>query len=60
MNHQIFYYNEENKKYEGWYTNLFKNINGENDFSFKIYTSKYYISNPIPQIQYDGVMIYIL
>ena len=51
-----FYYNEENKKYEDWLTN---NINGENDFSFKVYIRKNYISNPFPQIQYDEVMIYI-
>ncbi len=51
-----FYYKEENKKYEDWLTN---NINGENDFSFKVYIRKHYISNPFPQIQYDEVMIYI-
>ena len=51
-----FYYKEENKKYEDWHTN---NINSENDFSFKVYIRKHYISNPFPQIQYDEVMIYI-
>ena len=54
-----FYYDEETKKYEGWYTNLFKNVNGENDFNFTVYASKHYISGPIPELKYDGVMIYI-
>ncbi len=54
-----FYYDEETKKYEGWYTNLFKNVNNENDFNLNIYASKHYISSPIPELQYDGVIIYI-
>ena len=54
-----FYYDEENQNYEGWYTNLYKTFDRENYYFYQIYASKYYFSKPIPQINYEGVIVYI-
>ena len=54
-----FYYDEENQNYEGWYTNLYKTFDRENYYFYQIYASKHYFSKPIPQINYEGVIVYI-
>ena len=54
-----FYFDEETNDYEGWYANLYKNDKGQNYFFYDIYCSKHYFSNPIPQINYEGVIVYI-
>ena len=56
---KLFYYNKENKKYEGWYVDLYKiNNDTEIDYNLNIYVNNYYVSNPIKELNFDGSIIF--
>ena len=53
----LFYYNNEKKTYDGWYTDLFKSNNKIN-YNLKIYAYNYHISEPINELNFKGSIIF--
>ena len=53
-----FYYDRKSHQYQGWYVELYKNDYGKTVYDLDIYTSNFYISNPIKQIEFGGVVVY--
>ena len=55
----IFYYNNKNKNYEGWYVDLYK-MGYENKINcnLNIYAYNYYISRPIKELNFQGAIIF--
>ena len=53
-----FYYDRKSHQYQGWYVELYKNDYGKTVYDLDIYASNFYISNPIRQINFGGVIVY--
>ena len=55
---EAFYYDRKSHQYQGWYVELYKNDYGKTVYDLDIYASNFYISNPIRQINFGGVIVY--
>ena len=55
----MFYYDDESKRYQGWYVDLFK---GKNDtdiiYDLDIFAYNYYIGKPIDELEFKGAIVY--
>ena len=55
----IFYYNNKNKNYEGWYVDLYKmGYEDKINYNLNIYAYNYYISKPIKELDFKGAIIF--
>ena len=55
----IFYYNNKNKNYEGWYVDLYKMGNEDKiNYNLNIYAYNYYISKTIKELNFKGAIIF--
>ena len=54
----MFYYDERKNQYQGWYTDLYKNISEKINFDLKIYAHNYFIAKPISKFGFKGAIIY--
>lgn len=57
----MFYYNKDIKSYDGWYVDLYKQKDENNEnkmYNLKIYAYNYCISKPLSQIDFKGAIIY--
>ena len=54
--HDIFYYDRLERKYRGWYVELFRNKEGMLNFDLEIYGFNYCIANPIQNLNFEGVL----
>jgi hypothetical protein len=55
---EAFYFDRKTRQYQGWYVELYKNDYGKTVYDLDIYASNFYISNPIRQIDFGGVVVY--
>ena len=55
---EAFYFDRKSHQYQGWYVELYKNDYGKTVYDLDIYATNFYISNPIKQINFGGVVIY--
>lgn len=53
-----FYYDRKSRQYQGWYVELYKNDYGKTVYDLDIYATNFYISTPIRQINFGGVVVY--
>lgn len=54
----VFYYDRKSRQYQGWYVELYKNDYGKTVYDLDIYATNFYISTPIRQINFGGVVVY--
>ena len=55
----MFHYDKKKKKYKGWYVDLYKDNEGEINYSLDMYLYNYFMARPINKIQFKGIIDFI-
>ena len=58
IKNSMFYYDTKTKQYQGWYVDLYKDKTGEANFNLNMYVNNFYMSRPIFQVKFFGIIIY--
>ena len=54
----MFYFDKRKNQYLGWYVDLYKNQKEKIDFNINIYAHNYFMSKPMPKLNFTGAIIY--
>ena len=58
IKNSMFYYDSRTKQYQGWYVDLYRNKAGEINFNLNVYVNNFYMSRPIFQVKFFGIILY--
>ena len=55
----MMHFDNKKKRYKGWYVDLYKNSDGEIDYSLDIHLYNYYMAKPLNRVGFKGIIDYL-
>ena len=55
----MMHFDNKKKRYKGWYVDLYKNSEGEIDYSLDIHLYNYYMAKPLNRVGFKGIIDYL-
>ena len=55
----MMHFDNKKKRYKGWYVDLYKNSDGEIDYSLDIHLYNYYMAKPLNRAGFKGIIDYL-